>query len=219
MDRMGFADSTKTPEQRRLLASAVLLWCAALLALWFGAVTVCPGGACREFDADRRVLAALYSLHQPNLDALFSAITWLGSIAVLLPAALALAWRFWRKGRLAAALLLPASLGGAWVLVHIGKTLIDRPRPDLFPALIAVPADSSFPSAHTMQITAFALAWILAPGERRSWAGFIAAAGAVLLVAVSRLYLQVHYPSDVLVGLIVATGWVLGLRLALAGRT
>ncbi|MEW5755540.1 MAG: phosphatase PAP2 family protein [Pseudomonadota bacterium] len=219
MDNMRLADPTKTPKPRRLPASAVLLWCAALLALWFGAVTVCQNGGCQEFDADRRVLAVLYSLRQPSLDAFFTAITWLGSIAVLLPAALALAWRFWRKGQWAAALLLPASLGGAWVLAHIGKTLVDRPRPDLFPALINVPADSSFPSAHTVQITAFALAWVLAPGTRRSWAGFIAAAATILLVAVSRLYLQVHYPSDVLVGLIVATGWVLGLRLALAGRT
>lgn len=63
-----------------------------------------------------------------------------------------------------------------------------------------------------------ALAWLLAPGERRGWRAFIAAGLAVFAVASSRLYLQVHFPSDVLIGILIAAGWVIGLRVALAGR-
>jgi undecaprenyl-diphosphatase len=147
---------------------------------------------------------------------LFRGITWLGSIAVLLPLALLLAWRYEQRGLRGAALLLSGSLAGAWLFARIGKLLVERPRPDLHPALIEMPADLSFPSAHAMQIAAFALAWALAPGTRRTLAQLALAPAAVLLVALSRLYLQVHYPTDVLFGLIAAAAWVLGLHLLLA---
>ncbi|MBK7470139.1 MAG: hypothetical protein IPI73_05395 [Betaproteobacteria bacterium] len=112
------------------------------------------------------LLAALNALQQPWLNAVLTAATWLGSIVVLLPLALALAWRYLRRGQSGAALLLPMAVGGAWLLAHAGKLLVVRPRPDLYPALIAMPAEFSFPSAHAMQITAFALAWVAATGWR-----------------------------------------------------
>ena len=107
---------------------------------------------------------------------------------------------------------------GAWLLAYAGKLLVARPRPELYPALIAMPADLSFPSAHTLQITAFAFAWVLAPGSRPAWAGVTAAALIILVVALSRLYLQVHFPSDVVIGMIAGAAWVVGLRLFLGAR-
>lgn len=201
-----------------LLAGAALFWCIAGLTLWIGAGVVCPSGACRVLELDRQLLGALNALQRPWLDAILMSATWLGSIIVLLPAALALAWRYWRRGQPGAALLLPLAIGGAWLLAHAGKLLVLRPRPDLYPALIAMPADLSFPSAHTLQITAFAFAWGLAAGSRPGWAGVFAAALILLLVALSRLYLQVHYPSDVLIGMIAGAAWVVGLRFALDAR-
>ena len=148
----------------------------------------------------------------------FVAAVFFGSIVVLLPLALALAWRFRRRGQLAAAVMLSLAVGGAALLAHAAKLLVVRPRPDLYPALIATPADLSFPSAHTMQITAFAFAWVLAGGSRPGWAGVTAAALVVLVVALSRLYLQVHFPSDVAIGMIAGATWVVGLRLAVGAR-
>ncbi|MBK8768374.1 MAG: phosphatase PAP2 family protein [Burkholderiaceae bacterium] len=110
------------------------------------------------------------------------------------------------------------AVGGAWLLAHAGKLLVVRPRPDLYPALIAMPAEFSFPSAHAMQITAFALAWVAAAGWRPGWAGAAAAASIILVVALSRLYLQVHFPSDVAIGVIAGAAWVIGLRLFLGAR-
>jgi undecaprenyl-diphosphatase len=179
---------------------------------------VCPDGACRALDFDHELLAALHALQRPWLDAILTGATWLGSVAVLLPAALALSWRYRRHGPPGAALLLPIAVGGAWLLAHAGKLLVARPRPDLYPALISTPADLSFPSAHALQITAFALAWVLAAGSRPGWAGVTAAALIVLVVALSRLYLQVHFPSDVVIGVIAGAAWVVGLRLALGAR-
>jgi undecaprenyl-diphosphatase len=185
--------------------------------MWLGARVVCPDGVCRALDFDRELLAALHALQRPWLDAIMMAATWLGSIAVLLPVTLALAWRY-RRGPPGAALLLPIAVGGAWLLAHAGKLLVARPRPDLYPALIAMPADPSFPSAHALQITAFAVAWVLGVGSRPRWAAVVAAASVVLAVALSRLYLQVHFPSDVVIGMIAGATWVVGLRLALGAR-
>ena len=85
----------------------------------------------------------MHAIQQPELDTFFRAATWLGSISVLFPAALALAWWFQRRGQPAAAVLLPLAVGGAWLLAHVGKLLIVRPRPELYPALIEMPADLS----------------------------------------------------------------------------
>lgn len=201
-----------------LLAGAAVFLSMAGLSLWIGAGVVCPNGSCRVLELDRQLLGALHALQRPWLDAILTGATWLGSIAVLLPVALALAWRYRRRGPPGAALLLPIAMGGAWLLAHAGKLLVARPRPDLYPALISMPADLSFPSAHTLQFTAFAFAWVLAAGSRPGWAGVIAAALIILAVALSRLYLQVHFPSDVVIGMIAGMTWVVGLRLALGAR-
>jgi len=201
------------------LAGAVAFWSMGGLALWLGAKAVCPDGTCQALEFDRQVLASLHALQTPWLDALLTAATWLGSIVVLLPLSLALAWRYRRRAQPIAAVLLPLAVGGAWLLAHAAKLLVVRPRPDLFPALIAMPADLAFPSAHALQITAFALAWLLAAGSRPGWAGVTAAASIVLVVALSRIYLQVHYPSDVVIGMIAGAAWVIGLRLFLGART
>ena len=81
--------------------------------------------------------------------------------------------------------------------------------------MIALPADGSFPSAHTAQIVAFALCAVLV--VRRTSPDWQYAAGvvAVLLIAVvatSRVYLQVHYPSDVLGGIALGIGWIVLAR-------
>lgn len=190
-----------------------------MLALYAGAMAVCPDGHCTALSWDRGILRLLHETQHPALTVFFSAATWLGSIVVLLPASLLLARHYLRHGQPRAALLLPLAVGGAWLLAHAGKLLVDRPRPDLYPALIGMPTDLSFPSAHTLQIAAFFVAWLLAQGSRPNWRAIAAAAMVVMVVAWSRLYLQVHFPSDVLAGLIVGAAWVIGLRLLLETRT
>lgn len=201
---------------RRTVMLPALLLGAAVASMLVGAWWVCPAGACQVTAFDRAVLTAAHAVRSTGADRFFEAITWLGSLATLLP--LSVAWLVWRRpalGGRAAAFVLIAVVGAA-LLAHGVKLGFDRPRPALFANWIGTPPDASFPSAHTLQSLAFVLAVMLQPGLRWSprvwpWA-VLGAVVWVLGVAASRLYLQVHYPSDVVFGAIAAVLWVMALR-------
>lgn len=102
-----------------------------------------------------------------------------------------------------------AVLGGV-ALSTILKMVFDRPRPDLGGTVQVFTA--SFPSGHAMlsAVTFLTLGALLtrANNERRTKVYFMTVAVLVtLLVGVSRLYLGVHYPSDVLAGWVIGTAW------------
>jgi len=87
------------------------------------------------------------------------------------------------------------------------KPLVGRVRPcTVNPAvelLVACPTDASFPSGHTA--SSFAAVGALRAAGSRLWLPGLALA---VLIAVSRLYLYVHWPTDVLFGALL--GWALG---------
>ena len=145
--------------------------------------------------------------HTPFVDQFFLAITWLGSLVVLLPCSIVFGIVLVRSGRTREALLLNVGLGVTTLVVHALKLAIKRPRPDIGNLLVAMPTDWSFPSGHAAQAAAvfFALALIALRTFSRSAAGLIVAAGVLSTLAVgySRVYLQVHYVSDVLAGALV----------------
>jgi undecaprenyl-diphosphatase len=108
------------------------------------------------------------------------------------------------------------ALLGATALSHLVKLAVMRPRPDLLPVWTAMPTDWSYPSAHAMQITALAVAVVFVAARRRAlWV--LPLGSAVLLVGLSRIYLQVHFPSDVLAGTLAAALWVGGLHALMFG--
>lgn len=198
--------------------AALASWTVAAAAIAAGAAATCPDGACRALGADRWLLDAFHAARRPWLDAFFAASTWLGSIAVLLPASLAIGWALRHRGDAAAAWRLPLAVGGAWLVAHAGKLLVTRPRPDLHAPVVAMPADLSFPSSHAMVAVAFVVALALAPRVRPAPALVAAAALAAFVVAISRVYLQVHYPSDVVAGAIAGAAWAWGLCLLPGAR-
>lgn len=126
---------------------------------------------------------------------------------VIIIIALLLAF-FKRTRRFGLAVLLGITIGALLTNCCL-KLLIARPRPYAdetsiyyqFWLLVKqhTESDNSFPSGHTTAAFAAATAIFFRCDKRYSWLAFVAA----LLVAVSRIYLVVHYPSDVLVGLIV----------------
>lgn len=157
---------------------------------------------------DGALLAWLNDWRHPALTAGMGFVTWLGSLLVLLPLALAIGWRGDGSGRRGRALFVPAAVLGASAVAHFLKWAIDRERPDLFPSLVTMPADASFPSAHAMQVTAFVAAWLVASGGWRRLGPLLAGVVLVAVVSFSRLYLQVHFPSDVLCGILAGLLWV-----------
>jgi len=177
-----------------------------------GATLVCAGGTCRVPRIDAAGLALLNAWRTSGLDLFFASITWFGSLWVLLPLAALMAWRESGRSSWPASLFVPVSLLVAAGFAHLAKIIVERPRPDLFPATVSLPADWSFPSAHAMQVTAFFLAMLLQPKSRCLFAKTVGAALIVLLVGVSRVYLQVHFPTDVFFGIVAAIGCVLAVR-------
>jgi undecaprenyl-diphosphatase len=167
---------------------------------------------------DAAVRDGLFALGSPALTTFFRGVTLFGSERILIPFGVVVVWRLAAAGRRhAAVLFLIAALGGE-ALEQILKLFFRRARPD---ALFgdALPSTYSFPSGHAMISVCFygVLAALLAPklatvGARAAvWAG---AVGAVLLIGTSRIYLGVHYPSDVVGGYAAALVWVLAIRAA-----
>lgn len=194
------------------LAMAALFGVATALALFTGSRLACPDSACLQPPWDAAVSAFMRSWQTPTLDALFMALTWLGSLVVLLPLALLMAWTLYRRHGPRTACFVPVALLGASLWAHAFKLLVNRPRPDPLAALIDVPDDMSYPSAHTLQVVAFALASLLCPKLRCHTSTALALLLMALLVGISRLYLQVHFASDVVFGAAAAVLWVLALR-------
>ena len=144
------------------------------------------------------------------LDSFLSFITTLGDggfIWILLAAALILIPRTRKYGLTAAAALII----GALICNVTLKPLIARIHPfkivDTVRVIIPLPMDYSFPSGHTT--SSFAAAFALMLTKARGWPAAVLLAS---VIAFSRLYLFVHYPSDVLAGVLI------GLAAAEAGR-
>ncbi len=201
-----------------MLKPLTLLWTLSLTILAVGAWLICPQGQCALTAFDRGGLVLAHEMRSALLDRWMTGVTWLGSLAVLLPLTVIVALLLLRNQRRREAGFLVLALLGASGLSHLVKLVVIRPRPDLFPVWTSMPADWSYPSAHTMQITALAVALAFVIAKRRAlWA--VPLGSAVLLVGASRLYLQVHYPSDVLAGTLAAALWVGGLHALMLGRS
>lgn len=181
-------------------------------------MAVCDGQTCGPTQWDRSLLALAAELRSPTLDQLFAAATWGGSLFLLVPLTLCAGLLLAAKYRYRDAVFLAAGLAGASILSHVGKLAVERPRPEMFDAITAMPVDHAFPSAHSAQVTAVALAvFLLARRAHVAHASLLTAALTVMvaLVAVSRIYLQVHFPTDVAAGILMSVLWVLGLAAAM----
>ncbi len=151
---------------------------------------------------DFQILYALQGIHTPLLDKVMVFFTNLGDAGALwiVIGLLCLARKKTRRlgVAIAIALLLTLFVGEIGI-----KNLVARSRPcwidPSVPLLIRVPKDYSFPSGHTA--TAFSAAFcILATSKKWGVVALVVAA----LIAFSRLYLFVHFPTDVLGGILVA---------------
>ena len=183
----------------------------ALLAALFGAVLVAAGETIVHVDG--RLAAALHAQATPAATTGFEVVTLLGSTAVLFAVTAVAAGYLARLGRRRDASFLILVFAGAEALTWSLKAIFERPRPT-FDDPIATASSFSFPSGHALVSLAVygVLAYVLLESlrSRRTRAACLAAAAVVVTaIGFSRLYLGVHYLSDVLAGYAVALAWLL----------
>ncbi len=145
------------------------------------------------------------------LDPAMLEITFLGTGTVVLTIVAVSGMFLWLTHHKYSALLLLISTGGGLLLNNLLKVGFARPRPDIVSWGTSA-VSSSFPSGHAMSAAVVygTVAYLAARLQRRGVARvltLIVAAIIILLICISRIYLGVHYPSDVLAGLIVGTAW------------
>lgn len=205
--------SSAPEESRRLLSAALvagLIAAALALALfsWLGRgilIGVTP-------VIDDRLRGAVHSLSSPGLTKVMIAASLYGGPAWLTPIGIVLSIAFlirgWRRG----ALLVIVTMAGAGLLDTLLKQAFARVRPAAF-FDYPLPVSHSFPSGHAFFSASFfgGLA-VLVSGRIRNkllrLAIWLIAMGLILLIGLSRIYLGVHYPSDVLAGYAAAVIWV-----------
>lgn len=168
---------------------------------------------------DVRFEQALYAVRDDSLLQLFIRITGLGShytiFGLVFIVAIILAYR--KRWVLITGLCV--SVFGSAVSAYVLKELIARPRPDVFMHAYTPTTLYSFPSIHAALSVAFYvfILWLLYDTLPAAWRHVANGAVTALILAIgfSRLYLGVHYPSDVLGGYILGGAFVLlGIKVA-----
>jgi membrane-associated phospholipid phosphatase len=162
---------------------------------------------------DRAILAWIGSHHTGWLDRSAIELTALGSAVVLLVIGLALSVLLWHLGKQRYVALIWLASTGSLVLNQTLKAAFGRSRPDVFEWLVDV-GNLSFPSGHAMNsmvfytVAAYSVGHVVGPGAARTWTYGLAAL-LIGMIGFTRMYLGVHYPSDVLAGFAVGYAWAI----------
>jgi len=171
-------------------------------------------GETRQFDEVTR--AAVHHLASPTMTAIMRGISFTGSTIFLTTATIIMfIWfltRRWRRE----GWLLGITMLGASILNTTLKLTFQRPRPEPFFDLLA-PRTYSFPSGHSLASFCFygALATVLTArieNKKINFVTWLIAGVMVLVIGLSRIYLGVHYTTDVLAGYAAALIWIAVIR-------
>lgn len=167
-------------------------------------------GESRRFD--RAVLFWIDANSPGWFDGPMRLVTALGYYWVVIPLLAAAVLAFYLKGWKLSAVLLTVSTAGGLVLTTVLKSVFQRARPELVDSGYTA-TFYSFPSGHaTVAVGFYGMLTVILAYHLRGFARWTVVAIGVLLVLLigfSRLYLGVHYPTDVLAGFLAAPLWVI----------
>lgn len=154
----------------------------------------------------------LFNIRTPLLLQVFSGITYLGNALIVIAiAGLVTLWLLFYKRDLSYVLGLATTIIGATGSAYVLKAIIARPRPtDLVPSVIET--SFSFPSGHAtaaMALYGFSAYMLCKLYPEKTKLVLVLMVILILLTGFSRLYLGVHFPSDVLAGYILGGIWLL----------
>jgi undecaprenyl-diphosphatase len=174
---------------------------AALIFVWLAFAVV--NGQTSGFD--RSVRESVHSFAAPALTRVMLALTFVGTSGFFALVGAAFVWWLIKTSRLRDAIWLIALQISAHLVLQILQFAFHRARPDPFFGL-AKPTSYSFPSGHALLSTVFYLS--LAILMTCKLAVRAAAAMLALFIGLSRVYLGVHYPTDVLAGFAAGAFWL-----------
>lgn len=161
---------------------------------------------------DPQLYALVRAFRSDVLTRIFYMVTLFGDVAAFVPLSLIVTTLLvmWAKRR--EATLFAVTVGVGYAIGEVMKIISGRARPPVELALIAQPKNASFPSGHALAVAIFAItiSFILirmTPRLRQRLTIIGVAIVACVLVGLSRVYLGVHWPSDVLGSWLLAFGW------------
>jgi undecaprenyl-diphosphatase len=172
-------------------------------------VEVVKEGATQSYDV--AILQWIHARQTPGLTTFMREMTYLGTGSVVMVVVGVAALFLWHTEHKHSARLLLASTLGGIILNNSLKLLFHRDRPSVFEWGTPT-ASSSFPSGHAMSATVVygTVAYLVARLQKHRVSRVLTLTGAfilILTICFTRLYLGVHYPSDVLGGIVVGLGW------------
>ncbi|WP_257385778.1 phosphatase PAP2 family protein [Tahibacter caeni] len=212
------SDISAPPARRRFFSRRVVISVAALALLALAVSSLFADGGAHT--PDRQIMLWLRdpkALNDPLgpdwFEDVMRDMTGLGGIGVVVGAGVLFAGYLWLRRRRGDIAVLALSLIGAQLVSAIAKLLVARPRPDLVSHEAEI-YSASFPSGHTLMAT---VAWVTfamllaADFEDRRLRDYLLLIAWIIAAAVgcSRVYLGVHWPSDVLAGWAVGALWML----------
>ena len=174
------------------------------------------------FHWDSPLLERFHAHATPDFDTLMLLASRLGGVTVMLPLIIGSALLLWWKNHLSQSWFLAIGVGGACAFNLIAKLIFARTRPDLWLS-IAPENDYSFPSGHAMLSMAVIssllfLVWRSQLPRSLQVLATLFGAAFVVWVGLSRLYLGVHFPSDILAGWCASLAWVSAVHFLWARR-
>jgi len=193
---------------RRLFTrTALAFMCFCLCAIGFIALAdEIHESSTTEFDDS--ILRYINSFASPAGDTVFVWLTHLGGILFMPLITAAFCAFFWRNGNKEKAAILAVAVSGAALLNVLVKQLFERSRPELWEQLVTEHS-FSFPSGHAMISSALAFALILLFWST-AYRAYAIILGSIYMFTIgfSRLYLGVHYPTDIIGGWLLSLAWV-----------
>lgn len=202
--------SQRTPLRRAPLIAGILIAFVCFAGFWEIAEDFADSPAVLAFDTG--VTNAVVAWRAPTTTLLMRGVTTTGGTLIVTVLTTALVITLWRRRHAFAVSAVVAIAGGA-LMANLMKDKFGRVRPSAENALVALPISLSFPSGHSMGSAC--LAGVLIYLTLRSAMGptskIAIAAGLVLwafAVGLSRVYLGVHWPSDVVASWLLGMGWL-----------
>lgn len=182
----------------------------AALALWIFAELADEILEQESFTFDQQILLTLRELHRPILDVVMLGLTYMGDPIVLVSLCAGLSIWLLKLGERSQATVLIIAASGATALNFLLKNLFGRARPMLWERVVDV-GQYSFPSGHAMiSLVTLGLIGYLLTTKFPQWQGRIISLTIILVIGIglSRLYLGVHWPTDIIAGYAAGLVWL-----------